>query len=327
MNTSFRCIAFTANEQPTEILSFSGIESSLARRDGVLFIDVTDPQDSDFERLARLLDLHPLAIEDARKAHQRPKIEPYRNSWFIVAHVAARPNRILRITELALFCGDGFVVAVHAEGNNLCAEVEQRWAQRRPEVGHGIAAVLYAIFDAVVDSYMPLGEALENEIDTLEEGLFTDRTTTREILLEVFRLKNDLGTFRRAVAPMRDILSPIVRGEFKGFTGEDLAYFRDIDDHVARLVDSLDGAKEALINAGEAHIAFASHRQNEVTKQLSIVATIFLPLTFITGFFGQNFGWLVTRIDGASHFFIYGLGTEVIAVIMLLGYFRYKRWF
>lgn len=327
MSKAFRCRVFSPDKQVVELHSFDEIEAALRNGSEVLYFDVEDPRDAEFEHLADLLDLHPLAVEDARKAHQRPKIEAYPNFWFIVINRITRTDGLLSVHEIELFCSDHFIVAVHDGKADLCKAIEQRWMQHRHETSHCSAALLYALLDTVVDSYIPIGEAFDSEIDGLEEGLFAERTTTHELLLDVFRLKRDLSDFRRAAAPMRNILSPIVRGEFTGYTIEDLAYFRDIDDHVARLVDSIDGAKDALVNAREAHIAFASHQQNEVTKQLSVVATIFLPLTFITGFFGQNFSWLTERIDGRNNFIVYGIGAEILALILLLGYFRYKRWF
>ncbi|MBD5657776.1 MAG: hypothetical protein IAI50_21750 [Candidatus Eremiobacteraeota bacterium] len=140
-------------------------------------------------------------------------------------------------------------------------------------------------------------------------------------------MKKDLGSFRRAVVPMRDLLMPIVRGDVKFFPSDELPYYRDVYDHVALVVDQMDAARDLINNARDTHISMASHRQNEVAQQLTIVATVFLPLTFITGFFGQNFGWMVNRIGDFRSFALLGIGSEVVAVFLLLGYFRYKRWF
>ena len=140
-------------------------------------------------------------------------------------------------------------------------------------------------------------------------------------------MKKDLAHFRRAVLPLREILTPIMRGDLNLFRPEDLPYVRDVYDHVSLVVDQLDAARDIINNARDTHVAVASNRQGEVSKQLTIVATVFLPLTFITGFFGQNFGYLVNHITNAPSFWWLGIGTEVVASVALLGYFRLKGWF
>jgi magnesium transporter len=157
--------------------------------------------------------------------------------------------------------------------------------------------------------------------------LLGDDRRTKAVLLEIYEMKKDLSRFRRAVVPVRDILAPILRGDLQLFGADEIPYYRDVYDHLARVVDQMDSARELVNNARDTHIAMASHRQNEVAKQLTIVATVFLPLTFITGFFGQNFGWLVNHIADGRTFVAWGIGSEVVAAIALLGYFRYKGWF
>ena len=147
------------------------------------------------------------------------------------------------------------------------------------------------------------------------------------MLLEIYDMKKNLARFRRAVLPVRDILGPILRGDLQLFGADEMPYYRDVLDHVSRVAEQLDDAREIVNNARETHVSLASHRQNEVAKQLTIVATVFLPLTYITGFFGQNFGWLVNKITDRQTFMLWGLGSEVVAFLALLAYFRYKHWF
>jgi magnesium transporter len=169
--------------------------------------------------------------------------------------------------------------------------------------------------------------AYEDHVEALEEALLGDRQRTKDVLIEIYEMKKDLTRFRRAVVPVRDILTPILRGELKLFGEDEIPYYRDVYDHVAVVVDQMDAARDIINNARDTHISIASHRQNEVAKQLTIVATVFLPLTFITGFFGQNFGWLVNHITDRSAFQFWGIGSEVVGLAGLLGYFRWKRWF
>jgi magnesium transporter len=324
---SVTCLAFKADSGYTEFFGAGAIHKALQAPHDVLYFDVSDPTSDEFAELAQLLNLHPLAIEDACKARQRPKIESYANFWFIVMHNAKRNNGELFITDLSLFCGENYIVAVHDPADDVRGELQRRWSQVRHESSHLSASILYAIFDSAVDAYLPIAEAFENEVDRLEEGLFTKTTPTQPLLLEVFYLRRDIAVFKNSVLPVHDILGPIVRGEFHGFSSDAITYFRDIDDHISRVMTTLDSAKEALMNAREMHLAFASHRQNEVMKQLSVVSTIFLHLTFITGFFGQNFGWMTEHITSVHSFAYLGIALDVLVFLGLIGYFRAKRWF
>ena len=117
-----------------------------------------------------------------------------------------------------------------------------------------------------------------------------------------------------------------MRGDRHLFAAEDLPYYRDVQDHVSRVLDQLDAARDLINNARDTHIAMVTNRQQEAAKQLTLVATIFLPLTFITGFFGQNFGWLVNNVASSQAFFWLGIGSEIVAVLLLVAYFRYRGW-
>jgi magnesium transporter len=179
----------------------------------------------------------------------------------------------------------------------------------------------------VVDGYTPIAESFEQHVEVLESELLGGAERTSDVLLEILEMKNDLTHFRRAVYPMRDILTPIMRGDRHLFAPADLPYYRDVQDHVARVLDQLDAARDLINNARDTHIAMATNRQQEAAKQLTLVATIFLPLTFITGFFGQNFGYLVNGIASARAFWWLGIGSEVVGLVALLAYFKFKRWF
>src|SRR5262249_33805016 len=147
--------------------------------------------------------------------------------------------------------------------------------------------------DTVVDGYFPVSETLQDRIDDLEAILFAREPRGNEVLVEIFALKQQLQQFRRAVLPMRDILNPIIRGDLRLFAEEEIAYYRDVYDHAVRIIDQVDAVRDLVSSALEIHLTVVANRQNEITKQLTIIATIFLPLSFITGFFGQNFGYMI----------------------------------
>jgi magnesium transporter len=126
---------------------------------------------------------------------------------------------------------------------------------------------------------------------------------------------------------MRDILQPIIRGDMKLFEHDEIPYYRDVYDHAIRVIDQLDSARDLISSALEIHLSLVANRQNEVAKQLAIIATIFLPLTYLTGFFGQNFGYMVNGITSPQIFWWLGIGSQVVGLAILLAYFRIKRWF
>jgi magnesium transporter len=187
--------------------------------------------------------------------------------------------------------------------------------------------LLYTLLDTIVDGYFPISDRLEEWISELQNGLFDARSDQNKTLRDIFELKNDVHHARRAIVPMRDILQPLLRGDLKLFDRDDLPFYRDVYDHAIRVIDQLDSARDFINSALEIHLSLVANRQNEVAKQLAIIATVFLPLTYITGFFGQNFGFMVNGITTPQTFWLIGVGTQVVGLVALLGYFKIKRWF
>ncbi|GAC1312990.1 MAG: magnesium transporter CorA family protein [Vulcanimicrobiaceae bacterium] len=294
-----------------------------------VWFDVVAPDARDFALIAEEFAMHPLAIEDALARHQRPKIEAYGETWFVVVQAATRRDTHLGLHEVAIFVGRRFAVTVRADAGYPLDEFARRWAHKPMPGRADGASFLYTLLDTIVDGYVPIGEAFEDRVERLEVELLAAGARTDAILREIFAMKKSLAAFRRAIVPVRDLLTPVMRGDLVFFAGhpDELPYYRDVYDHVARVVDGLDAARDSINNARDTHVALATNRQNEVAKQLTIVATVFLPLTFLTGFFGQNFAFLVNHITAAGTFWWLGIGSEVAALAALLAYFRYKHWF
>jgi len=321
-----RCIVYDSAGRPAPLTKLEEISDVLSGAEAFVWLDVIDPQPADVALINEEFGLHPLAIEDALREHDRPKIDSYGDSWFVIVHAAARQADTLRISELAIFIGARFVVTVREAQAYPLDDVERRWENLPPGLRRDSGAMLYTLLDTVVDGYTAVAEAFEKRVETLEAALLGDPDRTNEVLLQIYAMRKELSRFRRAVAPVHEILVPLMRGDLQLFGADELPYYRDVYDHVTLVMDQLDSARELVNNARDTHISMVSHRQNEVTKQLTIVATIFMPLTFITGFFGQNFGWLVSHIESSKSFIGWGIGCEIVGVVALLGYFRYKRW-
>jgi magnesium transporter len=322
------CRIYAGNGNSRELGDLSQISEILVEPGAFVWLDAVDPTASDLALMQEEFGLHPLAIEDAIKAHQRPKIEAYEGYWFVVVHAVTKAaNGELTIHEVAIFAGAKFVITVRAKPAYPLGEIERRWHGPHQGLRSDSGALLYTILDTVVDGYLPVAEAFEERVDQLEEALFQDRKRKSDVMLEIFRIKKDVQLIRRSVVPMRDLLAPIIRGDLKLFDPAEITYYRDVYDHAVRAIDQMDAARDLVTSALDVHISIASSRQSEVVKQLTIIATIFLPLSYITGFFGQNFGFLVNHVESARAFWLGGIALQLAAAFVLLGYFRFKRWF
>src|SRR5262249_58037913 len=187
--------------------------------------------------------------------------------------------------------------------------------------------LLYRLVDGLVDSFFPILAEFDDRIDTLETAIFT-RADERQ-LQEIFGMKRLLVGMRKAVTPQRDSFASLMGsvGELPGLEDADERYFRDIYDHLIRISDLIDSYRDLLSGAMDVYLSTVSNRLGTVTKQLAVIATIFLPLTWLTGFFGQNFGYLVRNITDAWEFWAFGLGAEFVVVIAFVVFFRKRGWF
>lgn len=307
------------------------LERALRQPGAFVWFDVRDPQAEDLAPLERQFGLHPLAVEDALHAHQRPKIDSYGAGedayWFLVVHPATLAGDDLVIHEVAVFAGRRFLITVRAEPAFPIDEIERRWLAHTAAGGGDSGLLLYTVLDTVVDGYFPVAEWFEDRLDAIEDELFEERSRHRRLSLTIFRVRKDSQRFRRAAWPLRDILAPVVRGDLPIFSEAQKAYFRDVYDHAVRVVDEVDATRDLANSALDVQFAVTANRQNEVMKQLTVMATIFLPLTFITGFFGQNFAVLTGHITSPGAFWAFGVASELVVLGLMLLFFKVRGWF
>jgi magnesium transporter len=305
--------------------------ASRPRRGGnYVWIELREPAKELMADVGRRFGLHELAIEDAVAAGQdeRPKVETYDDFYFIVFRSAAYDAgaRELRLGEVDIFLGPGFVIAVR-HGSAEGPERARRRLEHHPELlKSGPAAVVWGILDTVVDDFGPVLEGLEREIDDVERAIFSGR---EELTEQIYLLKRDVNDVYHAMHPLLAPLDALERGVFTPIDPGLLRYFRDVNDHVRRIHEEVLAQRDQLTSALEAHLSLIGLRQNsiaaaqsQVVRRLTIVATVFLPLTFITGFFGQNFAWLVQHVDTLAAFVAFGLGGLVIPCILFLVWFK-----
>jgi magnesium transporter len=302
--------------------------AAVPRRGGnYVWIELHEPSRQQMAEVSRLFDLHELAVEDAAKAHQRPKVESYDGFHLIVYKTACydEATRTIEFGEVDIFLGVGFVITVRHGAAGDPSKARGRVEEHPELLKVGPATVVWGILDVVVDDYVPAVEAMESSIEQVEQAIFAGR---EDLTKRIYLLKTELNELYRALHPLLAPLEAMERGVFEVDAGL-RRYFRDVADHVRRLQEEVVAHREQLAAALEANLSLVSVRQNEISaqqnrvvKQLTVVATVFLPLTFITGFFGQNFGWMVSRLDSAAVFFVLGIGSLVASCIALYAWFR-----
>jgi magnesium transporter len=288
------------------------------------WLDLDRPSEEDFTILSDVFKFHPLAVEDSRDFGQRAKIDDYDDFIFLVVYGAV-PDAD-RLVEVHCFYSERYLVTVHRDDAPAFVELRRRYAKREKPIEQP-SRLLYHIVDALVDSFFPILADFDDRIDELEDGIFRKADDTQ--LQEIFQMKRLLVGIRKAITPQRDTFARIMGGvaDFPGLSEEDERYFRDVYDHLIRISDLVDSYRDLLTGAMDVYLSTVSNRLNAVMKQLTIIATVFLPLSWITGFFGQNFGFEVRHISGWASFVLLGIGTELLAVGALLVYFKRRGWF
>jgi magnesium transporter len=288
------------------------------------WLDLDQPDEADFAILTDVFGFHPLAVEDSEHFGQRAKLDDYDDFVFIVVYGAAPDED--RLVEVHCFYSARCLVTVHRDDCPAFAEFRERFEKRKGPFERP-SLLLYRLIDALVDSFFPILAEFDDRIDELENAIFLRADDAQ--LQEIFRMKRLLVGLRKAVSPQRDAFARISGGvgDLAGFTPDDERYFRDVYDHLIRISDLIDSYRDLLTGAMDVYLSTVSNRLNAVMKQLTVIATIFLPLAWLTGFFGQNFGWMVRNIGSWETFLVFGVGIEVLAMAVMLTYFKRKGWF
>jgi magnesium transporter len=297
----------------------------LLARDQFFWLDLDRPGPGDLNVLGEVFGFHPLALEDSAQFDQRAKIEDYDDFVFIVVY-GASPDED-RLVEVHCFYSERFLITLHRDDCPAFADIRRRYRKREESIKHP-SLLLYRIIDGLVDSFFPILADFDDRIDELENAIFLHTSDTQ--LQEIFRMKRLLVGMRKVVTPQRDAFATLMGGgmaDLPGLAEKDERYFRNIYDHLIRISELIDSYRDLLTSALDVYLSTVSNRLNAVMKQLAVIATIFLPLSWLTGFFGQNFGWLVGHVGSWETFVGIGVGTELLAFGILLAFFKRRGWF
>jgi magnesium transporter len=301
-----------------------------AETDGFIWLGLFEPGEAELADVQERFGLHELAIEDAQNFHLRPKIERYEESGVLFAVLRTarydEEREEVEMGEVSVFLSRRFVITVR-QGKASDLHSARLRLEARPEfLREGTGAVLWAILDTIVDAYAPVVEGLEKDVEEVERTVFSGAAAPTE---RIYLLRREATDFYRAVHPLLGPLEGLERGAYLHVSDELSQFFRDVDDHIKLVNEEVVALRDVLATILQANMAVISNQQNEISvrqnetmKQLTLVATIFLPMTFITGFFGMNFGWMVRGITDLWTFVVYGVGTLVLSAIVIYLWFR-----
>jgi magnesium transporter len=303
------------------------VEEAAARRGqgGFVWLGLFEPDAAELAKVRDAFRLHELAVEDAQNWHMRPKIELYDDNVQLVILRTARYDDAaeeVEFGEISVFLAPDFIITVRQGVASELREARQRLEQRPELLAAGSTSAMWAILDQVVDGYAPVVAGLDQDIDQIEATVFSGTAAPTE---RIYSLRREATDFYRAVHPLLPVVSTLARGVPKVLK----PYLRDAQDHLIMVNEEVAAQRDLLRTVLEANIAVISVEQTQVSvqqnatiEQLTILATIFLPLTFVTGFFGQNFRWLVDHIDTSAAFVIYGIGGLAVPLALLLWWLR-----
>ncbi|MCW5852517.1 MAG: magnesium/cobalt transporter CorA [Anaerolineae bacterium] len=286
-----------------------------------VWIDITGPGEAEIKTLREQFHFHPLSLEDVLRPGQRPKIEVYPTYYFMVFYDLDYSDQAASVQahEIDIFLGKNYVVTVHEQPSAEIDEVWERWQRRADVIGSDVGALLYVLVDNLVDEYFPILDQLAERVEDVEQHIF--EKFDKEALEDIFSLKKDLLALRRIISPERDVLNVLLRRDPLIVSAETAVFLQDVYDHILRVTDSLDTYRDLLSSALDAYLSVQSNNLNEIMRRLTVISTIFLPLTFLTGFFGMNFSHLPFDNDALLWA---SLGIMVMLPVAMLAYFRWR---
>jgi magnesium transporter len=295
-----------------------------SRQEGhVVWIGLREPSQEQLKRVQAQFDLHPLAIEDAGKAHQSPKMEQYGDALFIVARTAQVVDGSIAFGETHIFVGRGYVVSVRHGASTSYAAVRQRCEACPTALARGEDYILYAILDFIVDNYLPVVETVQAEVDELEDGVL-HRTLRSPEVDRLYLLRRELLRLRKAVAPLVDVCQKLEHTDALPLGPQMQPLFRDVSDHIRRVQEDIDSLREVLAFAFEASLMAGQAQQNAITRRLAAWAAILAVPTAVAGIYGMNFEHMPELKWAFGYYVVVGGILSVCTVLYLR--FRHYGW-
>jgi magnesium transporter len=328
-----RILYRNGNGHVAEATDPTQLPTLIADKTNVIWVDLPDPGEQvqpDVENVLRnVFCFHPLAIDDALVESHVPKVDDWGEYLYIVLHAVSYNRDFSNVdtSEVDIFVGANYLVTHHTED---VKSLDRQWQATLRDERHtrrGVDYLLYELCDNMAAEYMPCMDEMDDEIDRLEDAVFSGsnpRTVER-----IFKLKSAVLALRRVLSPQREVLNKLARGDFAVIDARDRIYFRDVYDHFVRLADLNESLRDLVAGSLDTYLSVVANRTNDVMKALTIISVLFMPLTFITGFFGMNFfGANIDLTEGASRWPFFILAMLLMAAIptLILMYIRRRGW-
>jgi magnesium transporter len=320
MNEIINCVAYADGRRVADV-NLQDVHTALEDSRQFVWIGLHEPSEEVLDKVKLEFNLHELAVEDAHNAHQRPKVEIYNDSIFVVLRTITRnKENHTEFGETHFFVGDNFVVVVRHGPSVPYLEVRNRCESTPELLKKGQGFVLYAVMDFIVDHYFPVVHDMENELELIETKIFKEKPS-RETTEEIYDLKRELLDVKRAVSPLIDVCNKLMRFEIKCISEETRPYFRDVYDHVMRINETVENTQELLNSAMEANFSLISINQSDVSKKFAGWAAIIAVPTMVAGFYGMNFKFMP---ELEWHYGYFAVIVVTIAICYTLFYFFRK---
>lgn len=285
------------------------------------WVDFSSPTEEETKLLAQFFHFHPLAIEDCYHVLQRPKLDYYERETFFVTHTINKET--YEPEEIDFFLGESFIVTYHQNEWSGMTKLKKRLTASRNIDELGPLYVMYEMIDSMVDEYFPILYEIEEHLDEIENN--TKAESIQTLMERLFDLRSDLLLLRRSIVPMRDLLYRMLHSHHLNAMKPYEAYFSDIYDHLLRLTEKLASDREMTADIRDNYLSMNSHRMNRIMMVLTVITTIFMPLTFLAGLYGMNFTYMPELQYRYGYFILLGV-MAVIGVILFL-WFKHKGWF
>jgi magnesium transporter len=308
-----------------ENFELDDVSEHLAVKDSVVWIDLTSPNRDELQLLAKEMNLHVLAIEDALEVHQRPKVDQYADHLFLSAYYAAFEGDSAEVVvrEIAAFITKNALVTVHPDKDFDFAPITKRWDASPDLAKYGVSFLLHGLLDYLVDGYFDAVQALDEQIEDLEGDLFETRANQAAIQRRTFDLRKSLVKLRRVILPMREVINTLLRRDISLLHEEMAPYFQDVYDHVLRATEWTESLRDLISSILDANLAIQGNRLNVITKKVTGWAAIIAVPTAVTGFYGQNVPY-----PGFGHLsgFYTSAAVIIAGAVLLYIVFRRKDW-
>ena len=313
------CVAYENGVKLADI-STADISEYIKRPDCFVWVALLDPTGAELDEMQQEFGLHDLAVDDARHGHQRPKIDEYGDSLFVVMHTLEIIDSELVAGEINIFAGRNYILSVRNHSHQHLVNVRERCEREPHLLRQGSSFVLYAIMDAVVDRYLPVLDTLESELEAIEDHIF-EKGKAHSNIRQIYELKCKIAVIKHAVSPLMEAVGKLQGGWVHPVCANSQEYFRDVHDHLVRINASLENVRETVSTAILVCQSTVTIEQNETSKQLAAWAGIFAIATFLVGIWGMNF----TFMPELGWRFGYPVALIVIAAACGFLYTRFKR--